>query len=92
MPTLLITLKKSLLACKTKGVKRLVVGGGVAANNRLRDKFNEVLIFIMMKEYCPLIPKEVQNQKKDLFYYISPIIAFLILFWINSDNLCFYVS
>ncbi len=30
---------KSLAACKLKKTKRLVVGGGVAANNRLREKF-----------------------------------------------------
>lgn len=29
---------KSLLACKRKGVRRLVVGGGVAANSLLRNK------------------------------------------------------
>lgn len=34
-------LKKSLLACRMKKVKRLVVGGGVAANNRLREKFRQ---------------------------------------------------
>lgn len=32
-------IKKSLLACRMKKVKTLVVGGGVAANNRLREKF-----------------------------------------------------
>lgn len=32
-------IKKSLLACKLKNVKRLVIGGGVAANNRLRERF-----------------------------------------------------
>jgi len=31
--------KKSFLACKLKKVNTLLVGGGVAANNRLRDKF-----------------------------------------------------
>jgi len=35
-------IKKSLLACKFKKVNRLVIGGGVAANNRLREKFYEV--------------------------------------------------
>ncbi|MFH1889057.1 MAG: tRNA (adenosine(37)-N6)-threonylcarbamoyltransferase complex transferase subunit TsaD [Candidatus Omnitrophota bacterium] len=29
---------KSLLACRIKRTKRLVIGGGVAANNRLREK------------------------------------------------------
>jgi len=32
-------LEKSLLACRMKKVNRLVIGGGVAANNRLREKF-----------------------------------------------------
>ncbi len=34
-------IKKSFLACKFKKVNRLVIGGGVAANNRLREKFYE---------------------------------------------------
>ncbi len=32
-------IRKSLLACKLKKVNRLVIGGGVAANNRLRERF-----------------------------------------------------
>ena len=32
-------ISKSLLACKIKRVDRLVIGGGVAANNRLRERF-----------------------------------------------------
>ncbi|MFH0935963.1 MAG: tRNA (adenosine(37)-N6)-threonylcarbamoyltransferase complex transferase subunit TsaD [Candidatus Omnitrophota bacterium] len=31
---------KSLLACRLKKINRLVIGGGVAANNRLRVKFH----------------------------------------------------
>ncbi|MFH1269826.1 MAG: tRNA (adenosine(37)-N6)-threonylcarbamoyltransferase complex transferase subunit TsaD [Candidatus Omnitrophota bacterium] len=31
-------INKSLLACELKKTKRLVIGGGVAANNRLREK------------------------------------------------------
>jgi len=34
-------IKKSLLACRLKKAHRLVVGGGVAANNRLREKFHK---------------------------------------------------
>ncbi len=34
-------IKKSLLACKLKRTKRLVIGGGVVANKRLREKFSE---------------------------------------------------
>lgn len=32
-------IRKSILACKLKKAGRLVIGGGVAANNRLREKF-----------------------------------------------------
>jgi len=32
-------IKKSFLACKLKKIKRLVIGGGVVANSRLRKKF-----------------------------------------------------
>ncbi|MBN1913523.1 MAG: tRNA (adenosine(37)-N6)-threonylcarbamoyltransferase complex transferase subunit TsaD, partial [Candidatus Omnitrophica bacterium] len=31
--------KKSLLACKIKKMPRLIIGGGVAANSRLRERF-----------------------------------------------------
>jgi N6-L-threonylcarbamoyladenine synthase len=34
-------IKKSFFACRMKRLKRLVIGGGVAANNRLRSKFLE---------------------------------------------------
>lgn len=34
-----VLVNKSLLACKAKKVNRLVIGGGVAANNRLREEF-----------------------------------------------------
>ena len=34
-----VLVKKSLLACKRKKVKQLLVGGGVAVNNCLRQKF-----------------------------------------------------
>jgi len=34
-----VLVKKSLFACKQKGVKRLLIGGGVAANSCLRQKF-----------------------------------------------------
>ena len=39
--------EKSLLACRMKKVKTIVVGGGVAANSALREKFN--LSFTRMK-------------------------------------------
>jgi len=34
-----VLVKKALLACKRKNVKTLLIGGGVAANNCLRQKF-----------------------------------------------------
>ena len=51
-------IKKALLACKIKKAKRLVVGGGVVANNRLREKFYEAAgekgidCFFPQKELC----------------------------------------
>lgn len=35
-----VLVKKSLLACKRKKVKNILIGGGVAANSVLRQKFN----------------------------------------------------
>lgn len=51
-------IRKSLLACRIKKVKRLVVGGGVAVNNRLRKKFEErcredgLKIYFPAPEFC----------------------------------------
>ena len=36
-----VLIKKSLLACKRKHAKQLLIGGGVAANNCLRQKFSQ---------------------------------------------------
>lgn len=50
--------KKSLLACRLKKTPRLVIGGGVAANNRLRERFfsearlNGIDIYFSRKEFC----------------------------------------
>jgi len=51
-------IKKSLLACRAKKNNRLVIGGGVAANNRLRERFLDearqqgIEIFFPAKELC----------------------------------------
>jgi N6-L-threonylcarbamoyladenine synthase len=51
-------IKKSFLACKLKKLKRLVIGGGVAANERLRTKFYQqakdagLNIYFPSKELC----------------------------------------
>ena len=45
--------KKAILACKIKKVSRLVVGGGVVANNRLRDKFYEAAAAHNLNCYFP---------------------------------------
>jgi len=53
-----VLIKKSLLACKIKKAKRLVMGGGVVANSRLREKFyaeaekSRVKIYFPDKELC----------------------------------------
>lgn len=46
-------IKKSLLACKMKKINKLVVGGGVAANNRLREKLFEKAKRGNIKVYFP---------------------------------------
>lgn len=45
--------RKSLLACELKKIKTLVIGGGVAANNRLREKFSEEAYAKGIKCYFP---------------------------------------
>jgi N6-L-threonylcarbamoyladenine synthase len=51
-------IKKSFLACKAKRITRLVIGGGVAANQRLRAKFYEQArdrkldVYLPSKELC----------------------------------------
>ncbi len=50
--------KKSILACEIKNVQTLVIGGGVAANCTLREKFNswsgnkKLKIIFPQKEFC----------------------------------------
>jgi N6-L-threonylcarbamoyladenine synthase len=46
-------IKKSFLACEIKKTPRLVIGGGVAANNRLRDKFYQAAEDCGIKCYFP---------------------------------------
>jgi N6-L-threonylcarbamoyladenine synthase len=49
---------KAILACKAKGIRRLVMGGGVSANTQLREKManraveNNVRLFIPSKKLC----------------------------------------
>ena len=51
-------IEKSYLACRLKNAKRLVIGGGVAANNRLREKFIQIKgidnldIYFSPTEFC----------------------------------------
>ena len=46
-------IRKSFLACEIKGVNRLVVGGGVVANSRLREKFFEEANHSNIQYYFP---------------------------------------
>jgi len=50
-------IKKSLLACKIKKTNRLVIGGGVSANSKLRENFYASAKKIKVKVYFP--PKEL---------------------------------
>jgi N6-L-threonylcarbamoyladenine synthase len=53
-----ILIKKSILACRLKNTNHLVVGGGVATNNRLREKFIQEVragglnLYFSPKEFC----------------------------------------
>jgi N6-L-threonylcarbamoyladenine synthase len=53
-----VLVNKSILACRLKNTDNLVIGGGVAANNRLREKFSQkakergLHLFLPAKEYC----------------------------------------
>jgi N6-L-threonylcarbamoyladenine synthase len=46
-------IKKSLLACKSKKVNRLLLGGGVVANGYLRGKFTQATLDYNLKCYFP---------------------------------------
>ncbi|MFH0913352.1 MAG: tRNA (adenosine(37)-N6)-threonylcarbamoyltransferase complex transferase subunit TsaD [Candidatus Omnitrophota bacterium] len=54
-------IKKSLLACRMKKIKRLVVGGGVAANSRLRERFYQEAEKEGLKVYFPSIELCMDN-------------------------------
>jgi len=45
--------QKACLACNMNGVKTVVVGGGVAANSKLRQKLSEAASFSGIKVYFP---------------------------------------
>lgn len=50
--------EKAILACKRKGIRRLVLGGGVTANSQLREKMlsrtmeNGIKLFLPAKRLC----------------------------------------
>jgi N6-L-threonylcarbamoyladenine synthase len=48
-----VLVDKALIACGRKGVKTIVVGGGVAANNRLRQKLSSAAAPAGIKVYFP---------------------------------------
>ncbi|MCU0651709.1 MAG: tRNA (adenosine(37)-N6)-threonylcarbamoyltransferase complex transferase subunit TsaD [Candidatus Omnitrophica bacterium] len=48
-----VLVKKSLLACRKYGTNRLVVGGGVAANNKLRETLKKEASANKIKVYFP---------------------------------------
>jgi N6-L-threonylcarbamoyladenine synthase len=56
-----VLLKKSILACKNKKTNVLVVGGGVAANNRLRQAFYEEAGNNNINVHFPLLPLCMDN-------------------------------
>lgn len=53
--------KKALAACNLKKINRLVIGGGVVANSRLRDKFHQAGKNAGINCYFPPIPLCMDN-------------------------------
>ncbi|MCM8780402.1 MAG: tRNA (adenosine(37)-N6)-threonylcarbamoyltransferase complex transferase subunit TsaD [Candidatus Omnitrophica bacterium] len=51
-------IKKSFLACRANRLNRLAIGGGVAANNRLRERFSQeaanqnINVYFPLREFC----------------------------------------
>lgn len=45
-----------------------------------------MLAYVIFTEFPPMIPSELYDKKKNLFHYVSPIIAFLIIFYIYCDK------
>ena len=56
-----ILLTKTLRACQRTGLRRLVVGGGVAANRRLRERLNEVGASHKLQVAIPAVSLCVDN-------------------------------
>lgn len=56
------------------------------AEHGLEDDFLMILVKVMLREHSELIPKELWHHKYDLFYYISPIIAFLMIYWYKQER------
>jgi N6-L-threonylcarbamoyladenine synthase len=54
-------IEKSFLACRRQGLKRLVIGGGVVANARLREKFTACAQRKGIKIYFPALPLCTDN-------------------------------
>ncbi len=51
------------------------------------DDFILVLVHVMFRaSEIPIIPAELNDNKKDLFHYVSPIIAFLIIYWLKCET------
>lgn len=50
------------------------------------NTFLDVLVYILFGETPHQIPAELNERKRNLFHYVSPIIAFLIIFYIHADK------
>jgi len=56
-----VLVDKAVLACKMKNAKRIVIGGGVAANSRLREKLSNAGTLSGVKIYFPKIEYCLDN-------------------------------
>jgi N6-L-threonylcarbamoyladenine synthase len=56
-----VLVKKAILACKLKKTNRLLIGGGVVANSRLREKFTQAQKTHNLRCYFPQKPLCMDN-------------------------------
>ena len=57
------------------------------STSNLLDAFLDVLVYVIFGETPHTIPAELSDKKaNNLFHYVSPIISFLIIFYIHVEK------
>jgi len=76
----------SNISKKLKSVDVLEIYLTALEKSNQLEEFLEVLAYVIFTEFPPMIPLELHDKKKNLFHYVSPIIAFLIFFYIHCEK------